>query len=220
MNRPLLRKAAQLHSNATRLGRRFASEGPSKPRLPPKPPFQERTRQRLDSWITRSPRFFKPTLSALRDAPASYIVSFAILHELTAVIPLAGLFWYFHHYRWLPPYFAEGKWAVEGVEKFGRYFRRKGWITEQEEAKVEEDTRTGRAKQVQKRVSWFWDNGEHTSRVVVEAATAWAVIKMLLPLRIVLSVWWAPPFSRLTSTAFRITSMTFRRAPRQLRKGP
>jgi Hypothetical protein FLILHELTA len=136
---------------------------------------------------------------ALRDAPASYIVSFAILHEITAIVPLLGLVWGFHYYRWLPPYFAEGKWVIEGVEKFGRYFRRKGWIEEKDEAQVERETKKGQARQVQQRISQVWNKGEDTGRLLVEVATAYAVIKLLLPLRIALSVWWAPGFARLTA---------------------
>lgn len=197
MYRPLLRQAARFRLDAPTYGRRLASQ------TPPKPSIQERTRGRLDKWITKSPKFFKPTLRALRDAPASYIVSFAVLHELTAVVPMGMLFWSFHHYRWLPPYFAEGRWVIEGVEKFGRWFRKRGWIEDKEEARVEEEAKAGRAKQVQKKISRFWNKGEDTGRMLVELATAYAIVKLLLPLRIALSVWWAPAAARGTSRAFR-----------------
>ena len=157
----------------------------------------------MDKWITRSPKIFKPTLRALRDAPASYIVSFAVIHELTAAVPLVMLWWSFHHYRWLPPYFAEGKWVIEGVEKFGRWFRKKGWIEDKEEARVEKETKAGRAKQVQQNVSRFWNTGEDTGRILVELATAYSIVKLLFPLRIALSVWWAPAAARGTVRAYR-----------------
>ena len=197
MYRPLLRQAARFKLDAPVYGRRFASQ------TPPKPSIQERTRGRLDKWITRSPRIFKPTLKALRDAPASYIVSFAVIHELTAAVPLAMLWWSFHHYRWLPSYFAEGKWVVEGVEKIGRWFRKRGWIEEKEEARVEEETKAGRAKQVQRKVSRFWNTGEDAGRLLVEGATAYAIVKLLFPLRIALSAWWAPAAARGTVRAYR-----------------
>ena len=203
MYRSLLLRAARFTNNGVELGRRFASEGPPKPKPPSRPSIPERTRSRLDRLITRSPNFFKPTLQALRDAPASYIVSFAVLHELTAIVPLLGLFGAFHYYRWLPPYFAEGKWVLEGVEKFGRYFRKKGWIEDREEAKVEEETKEGNAKQIQKRASWFWNKGEDTGRILVEVATAYAIVKVVLPFRIMLSVWWAPAAARATSRAVK-----------------
>ena len=117
-------------------------------------------------------------------------------------MPLVGLILSFHYYQWLPPYIAEGKWVIEGVEKFGKYFRKKGWIEDKEEARVEKETKAGRAKQVQKRVSQVWNKGEGGGRLLVEVATAWAIVKMLLPLRIALSVWWAPACARATSRAF------------------
>ena len=58
--------------------------------------------------------------------------------------------------------------------------RKKGWISEEE--------RGGR---------WF-GRGETGTRVVVELATAYAVTKALLPLRLVLSVWGTPWFATWT----------------------
>jgi hypothetical protein len=199
MYRQFLRQTGRHKPNSTRFQRTFTSKPPSNPEPPRQPSFQDRARSRLDRWITRSPKFFKPTFVALRDAPASYIVSFAVLHEITAVVPLVGLTWSFHRYGWLPPFFAEGKWAIEGVERFGRYFRKKGWIDAKEETIVEEETKQGRAKQVQRKVSSVWNKSEDAGRLLVEVATAYAIVKVLLPLRIVLSVWWAPTFARFTS---------------------
>ena len=67
----------------------------------------------------------------------------------------------------------------EGIQRFGKYFRRKGWLGE------EGSKREG-----------SWRVGEGGVRVVVEVATAWALVKMLLPLRIVFSVWGTPWFAR------------------------
>ena len=158
-----------------------------------------RIRARLDRWIVRSPRLFKPTLITLRDAPTSYLISFAILHELTAIVPLASLTYAFHYYQWLPPYFAEGKWVTEGVEKFGRYFKKKGWMQDYDEVEVERETREGRALDVEEGgILGYWDRGDGMGKWLVEIATAYAVTKVLLPLRIALSVYWAPGFARWT----------------------
>jgi hypothetical protein len=58
----------------------------------------------------------------------SHITAFLVLHELTAIAPIGGLAYLFHQTNWLPPGLSESKWAVAGAEKFGRYFRRKGWF--------------------------------------------------------------------------------------------
>lgn len=67
-----------------------------------------------------------------------------------------------------------------GTEKFGKYLRKRGWIAEQSTT----DKWMGR--------------GEGGVRLVVELATAYAVTKALLPLRLVVSVWGTPWFARWT----------------------
>jgi len=42
-----------------------------------------------------------------------------------------------------------------------------------------------------------WTVGENTTKVVIEVATAWAVTKALLPLRLVVCVWGTPWFARV-----------------------
>jgi hypothetical protein len=67
----------------------------------------------------------------------------------------------------------------QGIEKFGGYFRRKGWLGDD----------GGRRDK-------SWRYGEGATRVLVEVGAAWAVTKALLPLRLVVSVWATPWFAR------------------------
>jgi hypothetical protein len=139
-------------------------------------------------------------LVSIRKSPASYIVSFAILHELTAIVPLVGLASAFHYYQWLPTAFAEGKWAVEGVEKIGRWFRRKGWIETTDEAWVETEAEAGRAVDVEAGAVYPQKqnkvrSADNTRRWIVEIGTAYAIVKFLVPVRLVLSAVWAPWFA-------------------------
>lgn len=180
------------------LARRCLSQNkPNSPRPLPKSNEQADVRGRFDRFIERVPRFLQPTVNGLRQAPLSHVAAFLVLHELTAVIPLFGLAGAFHYWRWLPPYFAEGAWISAGVEKFGRYFRKKGWISERDEKIVEEQAKQGKARSFEKQnVSKWFHRGEDATRWVVEFATAYALVKVLLPLRIVLSVWGSPWFAR------------------------
>lgn len=180
------------------LARRCLSQNkPNSPRPLPKPNEQAAVRGRFDRFIERVPRFLQPTVNGLRQAPLSHVAAFLVLHELTAIIPLFGLAGAFHYWRWLPPYFAEGAWISAGVEKFGRYFRKKGWISERGEKDVEEQAKQGKARSFEKQnVSKWFNRGEDATRWVVEFATAYALVKVLLPLRIVLSVWGSPWFAR------------------------
>ncbi|KIW18149.1 hypothetical protein PV08_02437 [Exophiala spinifera] len=175
---------------------------PPRPRpRPPLPPTDEQAalRGRFERFIDRTPRFLRRGLDGLRRAPVSHATAFFILHEITAIIPLFGLASAFHYWQWLPPYFAEGAWVVDGVERFGRYFRKKGWISANDEEEVEEQTKDGQATRFEKKdgvTKWF-GRGESATRWVVELASAYAIVKVLLPVRIFLSVWGAPWFARL-----------------------
>lgn len=80
-----------------------------------------------------------------------------------------------------------------GVEKFGRYLRRKGWIDDGDVPG--EDAKEGR---LGKNAGKWWGRGEGGVRIVVELATAYAVTKLLLPVRLVFSVWATPAFARWT----------------------
>ena len=149
---------------------------------------------------SKLPRFLQRFVTPLRHAPVSYVVAFLVLHEITAIVPLIALAGTFHYTHWLPPFVSEGKWISDGVEKFGRYFRRKGWITDAQEAEAEaevEGGRTGKTKKAVSRASGkWWGRGEGGVRLVVEVATAYAITKALLPLRLVVSVWATPWFAR------------------------
>lgn len=139
---------------------------------------------RISRLEARLPRFLAHLITPLRNAPISHITAFLLLHELTAIIPLFGLAATFHYTNYLPPYISEGVYVQQGTEIFGRWLRKRGWI--------DEEKRSGR----------WWGRGEGGVRIVVELATAYAVTKMLLPLRLVLSVWATPWFARWTVLPF------------------
>lgn len=140
-------------------------------------------------------------MQAFRNAPLTTTTSFLLLHEITAVVPLFGLAAAFHYYEWLPPFFAEGAWVLRGVTLFGNYFRRKGWISDTDAKNAKDAAEKGQAEDVEKGakagvIGKWWNRGEGGTRLVIEFATAYAVVKALLPIRIVISVWGAPWFAR------------------------
>ena len=117
-----------------------------------KPEASQKTRSRIIRITSRLPKFLQGYTTPLINAPLTHISAFLLLHELTAVIPLFGLAATFHYTRWMPPFISEGKWVSDGVEKFGNYFRKKGWLGEE-----------GKAR----RYRW-WGRGEGGTRIVVE----------------------------------------------------
>ena len=179
LQRTLLR-ATQRRLNTTPFRpRRFATQ-------PTPPPTSA---SRIDRFNRRLPRFLHKYTSALANAPLSHITSFLILHELTAIIPLFGLAATFHYTQWLPSWFAEGAWMLAAVEKFGKYFKRKGWIRGEDVIEAEAEVELRRRDRV-------WHLGEGGARLLVEFATAYTITKVLLPVRILFSVWGTPGFAR------------------------
>lgn len=152
------------------------------------------------------PRFLQRYASGLKDAPISHISAFLVVHEITAIVPIIGFAGLFHYTNWLPPYISEWEWVSDGMIKFGNYFRRKGWLGKAEaneiaESEIEERPRRERWWQGKNRPTEttrqvWWRRGEGGARIVAEVATAYAITKALLPLRLGLSVWAAPWFAR------------------------
>lgn len=148
--------------------------------------------ERIARFNRRLPSFLHRYTNALGNAPITHITSFLLLHEITAIVPLLGLAATFHYTHWLPGWFAEGAWVLQGVERFGKYFRKKGWIRSEEAFEAEREVQVDI-----RRRDKAWNIGEGGTRVVVEFATAYAITKMLLPLRIMFSVWGTPWFARI-----------------------
>lgn len=84
----------------------------------------------------------------------------------------------------------------EGAERFAKYFGKKGWISEEDRdeavAKVRGAEEGGEKTQVMKT-----DGTGKGVRIVMEAAIAYALVKALLPVRILVSVWATPWFARV-----------------------
>jgi hypothetical protein len=118
---------------------------------------------RIERLNRRLPRFLHRYTTPLANAPLSHVTSFLLLHEITAVAPLLSLAALFHYTSWLPSFLTEGKWASDGMEKFGRWFKKRGWLGEGEG--LGEDggaTSEGERKRV------WRERGETGARLVVE----------------------------------------------------
>jgi hypothetical protein len=134
-------------------------------------------------------------------------------------VPLVGLAGLFHYTNWLPTAWSEGKYISEGVERFGRYFRRKGWFGfsqdqdrhQGQEAELGVDGKgEGNGNEIQVKgedavvkAEERWGVGENGGKILVEVATAYALTKVFLPARILVSVWGTPWFARVFVGRFR-----------------
>ncbi len=164
----------------------------------------------------------------LKDAPVSHVVAFLILHEITAVVPLFGLFGLFHYAgsasssssssssssndngsKFVPlDYMMDhyGAQVADGVRRFEKYFRRKGWFGfgQDDGASVGdaiENTESSRGSQAadeaaaEATVRQRWASADAKYRIVVEVGLAYAITKVLLPVRIAASLWATPWFA-------------------------
>ena len=148
------RAFSSLRSFARRPAVEFPRHGLSTKPSELTPESSQKARARLEHINSRLPRFLRGYTTPLVNAPISHISAFLLLHELTAVIPLFALAGTFHYTQWLPSVAGEWKWVADGAEKFGRYFKRKGWLLDEEEVQHK-----------------GWSRGESGTRVVLEYAT-------------------------------------------------
>ncbi|KXH64074.1 hypothetical protein CSAL01_01321 [Colletotrichum salicis] len=165
-----------------------------------------------DRILDRVPLRFQKYTTGLRKAPLSHVVAFLILHEITAVVPLLGVFGFFHYTNFLPLEYVTGHWAGyvrDGVGMAERYFSRKGWfgfeaqdrgtMTRQLEGLGEGEAREMETESTQDVLERWQKDGKY--KVVVEVAMAWAITKALLPARILVSVWGTPWFAGVMGRA-------------------
>ncbi|KAL4913127.1 hypothetical protein BDW62DRAFT_214493 [Aspergillus aurantiobrunneus] len=164
---------------SSRLALRSTGRHLSTPPAPPPPPRDAQSR--LRRFNDRLPSFLRAYTTPLLGAPATHVMSFLILHEITAVVPLFGLVAAFHYGNWLPDLTSYSGFEEE-TRRFTKWLRKKGWV----EHNVGVDEVTAGTATEKKGV-----------RLVLEFATAYVATKALLPVRIVASVWATPWFARV-----------------------
>lgn len=111
-------------------------------------------------------------------APFLHVTAFLILHEISAIVPLIGIWYIIHHYGWTPPLDLP-LWAIErGL-------------------KILDSSMT--------QFNYESYNIHDKVKFIMEGAYAFVIVKFLLPLRLIFSIllmpwfakWFILPFSRL-----------------------
>ncbi|KAK4457338.1 hypothetical protein QBC42DRAFT_291672 [Cladorrhinum samala] len=163
---------------------------PSQPPQPPEP--TSAAISRADRILARLPRSLQKYTNRLRGAPATHVVAFLLLHEITAIVPVFALFGLFHYTEYDVPVDSFGDDIKEGAARMVKYLGKKGWVDlSGEGAGVESAGVTGQQGQG---ASW---EAMKNYRVLWEFAAAYAVTKVLLPVRIGVSLWATPGFAGL-----------------------
>lgn len=167
---------------------------------------------RIGRVTSKLPRRLQKYTNGLRNSPISYVVSFLILHEITALVPLWALFALFHYTTFVPiTYVTEdfGGNVQSGIARFESYFRRRGWFGfGQEQATGPEPAAETQDTSHTEDILDRCKKGERKYEVLVEVALAYAMTKALLPIRIIGSVWATPWFA---GVLMRIKGMMIRK---------
>lgn len=134
--------------------------------------------------IKRIPKFLHPYTVGFMNAPVSHVTSFIIIHELTAVLPLFGL-WGIFYYMDFTPTAGIPEWLLsKGTHFIDVLAERNGWTNLKTEA---------------------------GANLVLQGAAAYAIVKVLLPFRAAFSLmampwfarWCVIPFTRLFTKSGR-----------------
>lgn len=119
--------------------------------------------------LKRVPKFLRSYAKQFINAPFSHLISFLILHEITAIIPLFSLWYFFHNNPSFIP-MEIPSWAIDQGAKIIDYALSK--ITN-------------------------WEiNSKDKMLIIIEGAYAFSIVKFLLPLRIIVSLSLMPWFAR------------------------
>lgn len=133
--------------------------------------------------LSKVPRFLRPWTTQFIHAPVSHVTAFLVLHELTAIVPLVGIWYLLHSYHDLLMVSSLDlpAWAIE-----------KG-------TKIIDLAMT----------SFDWGNYSLNEKVqvIMEGAYAYVIVKALFPVRLAFSLlgmpwfakWFVLPITRLFS---------------------
>lgn len=119
--------------------------------------------------LKRVPRFLQKYCIRFIDAPFSHVTAFLILHELTAIVPLVGIWWVLHKYNFSIPLDLP-LWAIDKGTK----------IIDKLLESVD--------------FSKFLLNDKW--RIISEGAYAYVIVKFLLPVRVFISLALMPWFAK------------------------
>lgn len=139
--------------------------------------------------LKRIPKFMWPYAERFAQAPLSHVTAFAILHELTAMVPLIGI-WYFLFKFQIIPTLDTPEWAIEKgkevIEKSTKNFNFEGYSVEEK------------------------------ARFIMDGVYSYIIVKGLFPLRVLVSFLAMPFVAKYFVVPFTAVLQKFRgRKPKQ-----
>ena len=138
--------------------------------------------------LKRMPKFMLPYTKNFIHAPVSHVTAFLILHELSAIVPLVGIWYVFHKYQWSIPLDLPS-WAIDKgthiIDKSMAQFDFRNFSFQEK------------------------------ANFIMEGAYAYVIVKGLFPVRIIFSVLFMPWFAKYFVIPFtRIFSFRKKKQPK------
>lgn len=118
-------------------------------------------------WYLASPRLLKPYIAGFLTRPIGFGLSFFIIHEITAIVPLISLWYFFIKFDWIPVDLPT-EFIAKGVSIL-----------------TEKLTNVPDSKLIYDKAS-----------IIIAGANAYAATKLLMPFRLPLSILLTPWFDR------------------------
>lgn len=150
------------------------TESTLEPSLEAKKKTQDRlhriiSKSRILSKLNENPKFAKYFDRLSEAGVTSSVTSFLVLHEVTAIVPLFGLWWVFYQLD-LPDQYELPLYFTDLLNQCG--------------------------EAMEKLVGDEYSEGLDRNRLILAGAISYALVKMLYPLRVLVSLWGAPYFGR------------------------
>lgn len=158
-------------------------------------PREDRVR-RITNWF---PQRLRPFATRILAAPGANLTSFLIIHEITAVVPVFCLAYYFLRWGYMPSIPKSGYMREQFEKKATRLYERaksEGYFNDE----------TSESKDPGVRPSAASERSRRKMQMGTSIACAYAIVKVLAPVRIAASLWATPWFSRsiVTPVWFRV----------------
>ncbi|KAJ3414880.1 hypothetical protein HDV05_005944 [Chytridiales sp. JEL 0842] len=148
---------------------------------------------------------WKAQAAQIRKSPGSHLTSFLILHEMTAVLPIPFIYYTIQVTGYQIP--VPQNLVDEGNRRMGKLMRK--WFPDEEEKQQVGALPSGLSESDNKGASYVtsdlapstlkagkWDVGRG-ARVIVDLATSYAIVKLLMPVRLAASLAMTPWFARV-----------------------
>ncbi|KAG7192313.1 uncharacterized protein KQ657_002032 [Scheffersomyces spartinae] len=139
--------------------------------------------------LKRVPKFMHQYVTQFANAPFSHVTAFVILHELTAIVPLVGIWYGLHNY-------VDHSSAIFAADL-------PSFAMDKASALVDKCLDLAGIAQI---------SLQEKTRLVMEGAYSYAIVKALFPVRVMISLWGMPYFARWFVLPF--TKMFSKRKPK------